>query len=156
MRIQVVMVSAVAWLLAGCSEQSAEAAKSPADGGNTIQRVVDLAQVSRGGALYAKNCAECHGVHGEGAANWRQRDAEGMLPPPPLNGTGHAWHHPHATLFEVIREGSPAGMGKMPAWRGKLRDEEIEAVIAWFQSQWSDEAYASWYLTNQRALARRE
>lgn len=153
MRMRVMMAIGVAGLVAGCSEQFPGSSASLGDDFKTIQRVVDFAQVSRGGVLYAKHCAECHGVQGEGAANWRQRDAEGMLPAPPLNGSGHTWHHPYSTLYEVISEGSPAGMGNMPAWRGKLRDVEIEAVIAWFQSQWPDEVFASWYQTNQRAMA---
>ena len=154
MRVRVVIAIGLTWLVAGCTEPSSGPSSMPGGHGhNTIQRVVDYAQVSRGGILYAKHCAECHGRLAEGADNWRQRDADGMMPPPPLNGSGHAWHHPHSTLLEVIQGGSPPGMGKMPAWQDRLSDEEIEAVIAWFQSQWPDEAYASWYLTNQRALA---
>ena len=32
----------------------------------------------------------------------------------------------------------------MPAWRGKLSDGEILAVIAWFQTHWPEEAYGAW------------
>jgi len=108
------------------------------------ERVEDFARVSRGGRLYQQNCAECHGNAAQGGANWRQRDADGMFPPPPLNGTGHAWHHPRRMLHHVIANGSPGGQGNMPAWRDKLSDEEIDDIIAWFQSKWPDPVYAAW------------
>ena len=57
------------------------------------------AVVNLGKAIYAENCASCHGVVLEGQANWRQRDAEGYLPAPPHDETGHTWHHPDPYLF---------------------------------------------------------
>ena len=73
-----------------------------------------------------------------------------MYRPPPLNGSGHAWHHPKQTLHDMIKFGSPVDdsgklTGRMPAWTGKLTDEQIDAIIAWFQSLWSDQVYAIWY-----------
>ncbi len=111
----------------------------------------DFAQVRRGGELFEKNCAVCHGQKGEGGANWRQRDASGKFPPPPLNGTGHAWHHPMKILRYVIKNGSPGGQGNMPAWKDKLSDAQIDEIIAWMQAQWPDQAYQAWYQINQRA-----
>lgn len=116
----------------------------------TPERVEDFAKVSRGGRLYQQNCAECHGNAAQGAPNWRQRDADGMFPPPPLNGTGHAWHHPRNMLHHVIANGSPGGQGKMPAWRDKLSDEEIDDIIAWFQSKWPDQVYSAWQRMDSR------
>lgn len=107
-------------------------------------------QVEVGGHLYSQHCAQCHGKNGEGAPNWRKPEPDGKYPPPPLNGTGHAWHHPTQVLAKVIREGSPPDLGKMPAWGDKLEQEEIMAVIAWFQSHWTDEIYAAWLRQEQR------
>ena len=39
----------------------------------------------------------------------------------------------------------------MPTFQGKLTDEEIINVIAWFQSLWPDEIYAQWWATQQRS-----
>ena len=111
----------------------------------------DFSRIARGGRLYQQNCAECHGASAEGAPNWRQRDADGMFPPPPLNGTGHAWHHPKAMLQYVIANGSPGGQGRMPAWREKLSVQEINDIMAWFMSKWPDEVYQAWYQRNQRS-----
>lgn len=117
----------------------------------SVSREIDMAKVSRGARLYQANCAECHGSEGQGAPNWRERDADGMFPPPPLNGTGHAWHHPKRMLHYVIANGSPGGQGKMPAWGDKLDDEQIDAIIEWFMSQWPDQVYAAWQQMDRRS-----
>ncbi len=109
--------------------------------------------VSQGVKVYQQNCAVCHGKQGEGAANWRQAGADGKYPAPPLNGTGHAWHHPLKMLAHVIKNGSPGGQGGMQAWKGKLSDAEILSAIAWFQSEWPEEVYNIWA---KREVARAE
>ncbi len=106
-----------------------------------------------GEQIYRQNCAACHGAAGEGDLNWRQRDERGMFPPPPLNGSGHTWHHPMADLMSFIRDGSPPGKGRMPAWKHRLSDTEIQAVIYWLQSQWPDELYEVWLRTQEKAAA---
>lgn len=135
-----IMLVVAALLLAACGDSNSSAS-----------RQMDFTQVSEGARLYQKNCAECHGTSGQGDPNWRERDADGMFPPPPLNGTGHTWHHPKAVLLDVINNGSPKGMGKMPAWREKLSAEEIEAIIAWFQSRWPEQVYSAWYRMDRKA-----
>jgi len=122
--------------------------------GESIIRPHNESQIAAGAVIFQRDCAQCHGINGEGHPDWRKRDADGMYPPPPLNGTGHAWHHPTTFLQDRIKNGSEVGQGKMPAWDGKISDDEIDAVIAWFQAQWPDELYAVWYEINQRALKR--
>lgn len=137
-------------LLSACGENSDASSEVDKLGQQQSQaREVDFAKVAHGARLYQMNCAECHGSKAQGAPNWRERDADGMFPPPPLNGTGHAWHHPKKMLHYVIANGSPGGQGNMPAWGDKLSDEEIDAIIAWFQSKWPDQVYAAWYRMNQ-------
>ena len=113
-------------------------------------RTYDFAQITRGRKLFLKNCAVCHGVNAEGAPNWRQRDPDGKYPPPPLNGTGHAWHHPMQALRMTIRDGTQKIGGKMPAWGNTLSGQEIDDIIAWFQGQWPDEIYQAWYKRNEK------
>lgn len=43
----------------------------------------------------------------------------------------------------------------MPGWGATLSDAEIDAVIAYFQSLWSDDVYAAWYDMTQRAAGAR-
>ena len=152
--IKYLLIGTTGLILVACGqneEGAATAAIQPAAPKSaSIERAIDFGQVSRGGKLFQQNCAECHGVNGEGAPNWRQRDAEGFFPAPPLNGTGHAWHHPQKMLHHVIKNGSPGGQGKMPAWGNHLSDQEIEDVIAWFKSKWPQPVYEAWYQMNEK------
>ncbi|MBI2982892.1 MAG: cytochrome c, partial [Chloroflexi bacterium] len=64
---------------------------------------------------------------------------------------GHTWHHPDCELVEVITTGggpmvemmremmAPPGAPTMPAWREKLSDEEIDAVLAYIKTTWTPE-----------------
>lgn len=138
-----------AWLLAALlsacqseDRQPGALAQMPAPA--KLERNLDIAAMARGGRLYQENCAQCHGKQAEGAPNWRQLDPDGMYPPPPLNGSGHAWHHPKPMLHYVIKNGSPGGKGKMPAWREKLSDAQIDDIITWFMSRWPEEVYQAW------------
>jgi len=54
-------------------------------------------------------------------------------------------------MHHVIKNGSPGGQGNMPAWGGKLNDEQIDDIVAWFQSRWSDQVYTAWYGIEQRS-----
>ena len=119
-----------------------------------VVRHHDPEKVARGRQVYQERCAACHGDKAQGASSWRRRDADGFYPPPPLNGTGHAWHHSRTALQEMIRDGSPAGQGKMPAWNGKLSDQDVDAVIEWFQSLWPDPVYGEWFAMEQRSFGR--
>jgi mono/diheme cytochrome c family protein len=149
--IKLIWVAGLLTLLAACSDQQPATTVAAEQTTETILREANFAEVSHGGRLFASHCAVCHGARGEGAVNWRVRDAEGYFPPPPLNGTGHAWHHPQKVLHDVIKNGSPGGQGRMLAWKDKLSDGDIEAIIAWFKSQWPDEAFAAWYQMNRGA-----
>lgn len=94
--------------------------------------------------LFKENCSSCHGVNAEGTLEWKKTDSNGKYPPPPLNGSAHAWHHDMDTLRRTIREGGAKLGGTMPPFKDKLSSEEIDAVIAYFQSKWSEELYRKW------------
>jgi mono/diheme cytochrome c family protein len=53
-----------------------------------------------GQSLYADSCASCHGANLEGQPNWQSPNADGVLPAPPHDRTGHTWHHDDELLFE--------------------------------------------------------
>ena len=61
--------------------------------------------VAAGAKIYAKACASCHGDNLQGQANWQVRNAEGKLPAPPHDETGHTWHHPDQQIFEITKLG---------------------------------------------------
>lgn len=101
--------------------------------------------VAAGAKLYRRNCAVCHGWNGEGTvANWSVPGADGKMPPPPLNGTAHTWHHPHSGLMLAIKQGTVRIGGNMPAWKNKLNDTQISAIIDYLISLWPEEVYQAW------------
>ena len=60
---------------------------------------------SSGQKIYAASCAVCHGDGGEGQPEWHVKRADGTLPPPPLNGGGHTWHHGDGLLYRIVSDG---------------------------------------------------
>ncbi len=120
---------------AGCSEKQA-----------TIEgRWYSQNQVDSGAVIYKSHCASCHGDTAQGLAeDWRKPLPDDSYPPPPLNGTAHTWHHPMSALKRTIWNGGIPLGGKMPPFRGKLDEEEIESVLAFVQNYWSDRIYSAW------------
>ena len=78
--------------------------------------------VERGAAVFAMNCASCHGESGAGDG-----PLAGTLPAPPANFTVHVPFHPDGVLFAWISDGIP-GTG-MPAWSGALDERELWDVV---------------------------
>lgn len=107
-------------------------------------RWYDQTILENGTQLFQQNCISCHGVNAEGTLDWKTTDSNGKYPPPPLNGTAHAWHHDMDTLRGTIREGGIKLGGTMPPFNEILTADEIDAVIAYFQSKWNDELYQKW------------
>lgn len=87
----------------------------------------DRIDPQQGTRIYQRDCAECHGA-----------DAEGKDRAPPLNPAGHAHHHADWELVMIIAEGR-GGLGRMPAWKEKLSDQEIQAVVAYIKTLWTED-----------------
>ena len=126
-----------ATILSACSEPSKPSGPAIDPG--------DSRQVALGAKIYAVHCAACHGAKLEGQPDWRVRLANGRLKAPPHDDSGHTWHHPDAVLFGLVRNGmvppyAPSDYeSDMPAFGGKLGDDEIRAVLAYIASHWSPE-----------------
>ena len=103
----------------------------------------DPSQVALGRAIYADHCASCHGVNLEGQPDWRTRKADGRMPAPPHDASGHTWHHPDEQLIEMTRKGAsgivPGYQSDMPGFEDILSDREIEAVLSYIKSTWPPE-----------------
>lgn len=102
---------------------------------------LDKDTVALGAMVYEAECATCHGASLEGQPEWKSRDAEGYLPAPPHDETGHTWHHPDAQLLDIVRRGTAAVVGqgyrsRMPGYAGKLTEAEMRAVLAYIKSTW--------------------
>ena len=85
----------------------AEAAMAPAD----------LASQPEGSAIFKQKCAACHGPDGKGIASIKTPDFSNPAVQSGLTDQ---------QIAQIIANGKPGTM--MPAWSGKLSEEEIEAV----------------------------
>lgn len=103
-----------------------------------------------GEAIYAQNCAACHGANLEGQADWRSPGPDGRMPAPPHDETGHTWHHSDEVLFNYTKLGGVEMMAQrgmefdsgMPGFEGLLTDQEIWDVLAYIKSTWPNEIQA--------------
>ena len=105
------------------------------------------ARLAGGRALYDEHCAACHGAKLEGQPDWQRRRADGRLPAPPHDASGHTWHHADADLFVMTKHGitpfaPPGYQSDMPAFAGTLSDDEIRAVLVYIKSTWPPEIQA--------------
>ena len=101
------IVAALAMALVGCGG---------GDATTTTTTVVATTETTASGgnidaaALFSANCASCHGVNGEGGIG------------PDLRGITDA---------SLVETQVKAGAGSMPAFGGKLSDEEISALATY-------------------------
>jgi len=64
------------------------------------------------------------------------------MPAPPHDESGHTWHHTDDVLFGITKYGvtskyAPPGYeSDMPAFSGKLSDDDLWAVLSFIQSHW--------------------
>ena len=139
-------------LLSGCDQSPNQAVNSadikPEASAKAIQtaanRWYSAAQVKNGYQLYQDNCAVCHKADAAGTKNWSKPISDGKYPPPPLNGSAHTWHHPLRILRRVIKEGGIKLGGTMPGFENRLTAQQIDEILAWVQSNWTDEIYQIW------------
>ena len=134
-------LTALLFLITACSGNAPETVPG---------RWYTAAQVESGNSLYQLHCAVCHADDGSATPEWRTPDAAGNYPPPPLNGTAHTWHHPIEMLDRTIANGGIEFGGVMPGFAAVLDEDQRLAIIAWFQSLWSDDIYERWRLIDER------
>lgn len=79
------------------------------------------AYVADGAAIFQSKCSTCHGKDGRGIPNWRKKGQPDF--------TDAAWQKSRTDA--QIADATKNGKGKfMPAFKSKLTDEEIAAVVA--------------------------
>ena len=146
----VAVVAALAvWLFSGTDQ---------ADG--ALLRPADARLVALGSGIYAENCASCHGTDLKGQPNWRDPGADGLMPAPPHDETGHTWHHPDEILFTITKHGVATAANlkdyksAMPIYEGVLSDEEIIAALSWIKAQWPEEIRERHDAMNEQYRAR--
>ncbi|MEO0915495.1 MAG: cytochrome c [Pseudomonadota bacterium] len=103
--------------------------------------------LERGEALYAEECASCHGAQLEGQPNWQRQNDDGTMPAPPHDESGHTWHHDNQLLFAYTKLGGQGALAErgitnfksgMPAFAHVISDEEIWDILAFIRSTWPE------------------
>ena len=79
---------------------------------------MDDESLEAGAALYAANCAVCHGETGEGDGP----GAEGLEPKPADLHEAHVQENSDGALFYIVSHGRPDT--PMPAWNNVLNEDE--------------------------------
>ncbi|MBC8335540.1 MAG: cytochrome c [Anaerolineales bacterium] len=108
----VLIIGLALWLVSQSKRSSDEVSKT------------DL--LALGEEVYLANCAACHGIDGGGH--------EAVEAAPALNATEHAWHHADGHLQRLIVNGGQL----MPPFGESLTDDEIVALIRYFQTWWAE------------------
>ena len=136
-------------LLSGCQDTSQSESRSLSDilnmNADRVVRDFDSEQIQRGSDIFHIHCAGCHGENAAGTPDWRTPNSDGRFPPPPLNGTAHAWHHSTAVLTKTILKGGPPEFSSMPAWEGILTEPQVDDIVVWIKSLWPEDIYTTWY-----------
>ena len=131
-------------LLAGCGENAKQQGVQ-----DTGLRQYDKTALARGERVFLTNCAGCHGNGGEGRPGWQQPGPDGKLLPPPLDGNGRVWRFTSSQMKQFIHQGSPDGRANMPAWQGKLTEQQISDLVTWITSLWPDQVYLNWKMKTE-------
>jgi len=110
------------------------------------ESIFPVERVARGAKLFQQYCAECHGPDAQGHPDWQNPK---VTVAPPLDGQGHAPQRTQQQLVTIIKQGARRnGKDVMPAWKGRLSDEEIADIVIWFQALWPVDLYKQWQKAN--------
>ena len=74
----------------------------------------------------------------------RSKLPNGILPAPPHDQSGHAWHHSDNYLFKITKYGiekfiDEAYPNNIPAYEKILSDDEIISVLSYIKSEWPED-----------------
>ena len=102
--------------------------------------------IAAGEELYQRYCASCHGADLQGQPDWQSPGADGVLPAPPHDETGHTWHHADDLLFDYTKVGGAAALARkgiefqsgMPGVSDQLSDAQLLDILAYIKSTWPE------------------
>jgi mono/diheme cytochrome c family protein len=136
---KILLVMAAALLAGACGKKESQA---PAIKDQANRPFSSTESLIRGVRLYQEHCALCHGPEAQGHPDWQNPQ---VVAAPPLNGTGNERKRRKQDMIAIIQNGATRhGEPVMPAWKGRLSDQDIEDIIAWYQALWPAEVYQHW------------
>ena len=120
------VLAALALFVIACNSaantnQTANTANNPTANTNTAQPTPTPDPITGARAIFAAECARCHGINGEGGTATVLKK---QLKVPSLK-KGHALDHTDEQLAKIIADGHEA----MPAFKDKLKPEEITSLV---------------------------
>jgi cytochrome c oxidase subunit 2 len=118
MPIHVKVLGAAEYTAWVADQQKKMAAKL--DDPNKVWAMADI--MARGEKVYTANCVACHGAQGQGGVG------------KPLAGSAIVQDADKNKQLDVVLN----GRGGMPAWKGKLSDTDIAAVVTYTKNSWSN------------------
>lgn len=83
----------------------------------------------QGQGIYQENCAGCHRRNGEGLP--------GVFPA--LKGNAFVTGD-EIPLIRLLLNGRQGKMGRMPAWKDRLTDQQLAAVATFIRNHWGNQA----------------
>ncbi len=95
----------------------------------------------QGEKVYAARCAACHRQNGQGLPNVFPALAKNSFVTGDRQG-----------VIQIILEGRRSSIGRMPAWKAILNDQEIAAVVTYIRQAWENQAEA---VTPEQVAAQR-
>lgn len=81
----------------------------------------------QGEEVYTENCSDCHRANGAGLPNTF----------PALKGNSLVQGDP-AKVIDTVLFGRKGELGRMPAWKNKLDDRQVAAVVSYIRQSWSN------------------
>ena len=92
-----------------------------------VQGQDDLLQKGKG--IFAENCADCHRLNGRGLpGTFPAHDGNPFVVGPP------------EPIIATVLNGRHGNLGQMPAWKDKLNDSQIAAVVSYIRHAWNNQA----------------
>lgn len=86
----------------------------------------------KGAAIFAENCAVCHGVDGSGEGRGTgvsvSRERQFNVMPPAITNPGFLAAAPDGMIANIVKQGRPGGV--MPAFGNEFSDAEVADVVA--------------------------
>jgi len=89
------------------------------------------ALLQQGQQVFENNCAQCHLKSGQGLP--------GTFPA--LDKNPFVAGDPQPVIATVLN-GRRGALGRMPAWKGQLNDQQIAGVVTYIRQAWSNRAAA--------------